>query len=213
MRRLFILVFGVVLLTVPRALCAAPASPPVPPFDSPFDDTDPAINQAEVTRQVASFLQALDAQWGTTQEAIRARVSGTLEREDHGALIYTRTIADHGVLEGYDFRDGSLMRGQYVFLQRPVNALNEFIDYYAAVKECLVALYGPPAEDRTIWENDLYQPLPDYWGIAVQIGHLRYAATWETAEGTLTMELTGNHHSRLTIDYRSKIFLENQQTA
>ena len=123
-------------------------------------------------------------------------------------LVVAGHFADHGVLEGYDFREGSLIAGQYVLLQRPVNGLNEFIDYYHALKTALTEQYGQPGEDQTLWSNDLYQPLPDYWGIAVQMGHLRYAASWNTSDGIVTVELTGNHHSRLKIEYRSAASLE-----
>jgi hypothetical protein len=34
------------------------------------------------------------------------------------------------------------------------------------------------------------------------IGHLRYHAAWETPEGTLTLNLTGNQYSRLSMEYR-----------
>jgi hypothetical protein len=54
-----------------------------------------------------------------------------------------------------------------------------------------------------VWDNDLYQPVPDYWGVAVLIGHLHYHAAWETAEGTITLELTGNRHSRLFLEYKN----------
>jgi hypothetical protein len=67
----------------------------------------------------------------------------------------------------------------------------------------LNALYGEPQLDRVVWDNDLYQPLPDYWGVAVMIGHLHYHAAWETAEGTITLELTGNRHSRLFLEFKS----------
>jgi hypothetical protein len=43
------------------------------------------------------------------------------------------------------------------------------------------------------------------------IGHLEYNATWRTAEGTISIELTGDRHSRLTIDYRSQHFMEQEQ--
>lgn len=59
-------------------------------------------------------------------------------------------------------------------------------------------------QDQLVWSNDLYQLLPDYWGVVVQIGHLRYAARWETPEGTISIELTGNHHSRLMIEYQQR---------
>jgi len=189
------------------------ASDSSPESRIPFDDADPAVNQDALAREVQTFLETLDGRWGASPETIRTRVIGRLERDDRDVLIYTRTLADHGVLEGYDFRGGSLVRGQYVYLQRPVNGLNEFIDYYAAVKRVISDLYGAPAVDHTIWDNDLYQPLPDYWGVAVQMGHLRYAATWEMAAGVITMELTGNHHSRLTIEYRSTAFTGSTSAA
>jgi hypothetical protein len=177
------------------------------------DDDDQSVMQAEVTGQIEVFLQRLHSHWGMNQDAIRGRVTGLLAREDSGTLVFARHVADHDVLEGYDFREGSLVRGQYVFLQQPVNGLNEFIDCYAAVKHSLSTRYGAPAQDDTIWNNDLYQPLPDYWGVAVQIGHLRYAATWETADGTITIELTGNHHSRLMIEYRCRGLADRPQAA
>lgn len=208
----FVLIAGLLLLPGGLRAETFPAIA-ASPFDIPFDDVDPAVTQAEVTKQIDAFLQNLDAHWGKDRETIRGRVAGTVEREDGGTLVYARALAEHDVLEGYDFRDGSLVRGQYVVLQRPVNGLNEFIDYYAAVKQSLIASYGAPSLDQTIWDNDLYQPLPDYWGVAVQIGHLRYAASWDTAEGTISIELTGNHHSRLMVEYRSKDFVEASQTA
>jgi hypothetical protein len=169
----------------------------------PFDEKDQATLQAEVTKQVLTFLQRVEAHWGQQPEALRLSVAGTVERDGEGKLIYLRNLADHGVLEGYEFHHESLVRGQYVLLQRPLNGLNEFIGYYRILKEQLTTTYGSPTNDRTVWDNDLYKPVPDYWGVAVLIGHLHYHATWETADGTITLELTGNQHSRLFLEYRS----------
>ena len=214
MRHCVLLILIGVVVGWPLALWADSAPLlPLPTFDVPFDDHDPAATQRDITHQIAAFLKNVQTHWGENQESIRKTVAGDLDRDDRSALVYTRTVADHRILEGYDFRDGALLRGQYLFLQRPVNGLNEFIDYYTAVKQSLIALYGAPLQDQTIWENNLYQPLPDYWGVAVQTGHLRYAAKWETVDGTLTIELTGNHHSRLMIEYRNNNFSENAQTA
>jgi hypothetical protein len=80
------------------------------------------------------------------------------------------------LLEGYEFRHESLVRGQYILLQQPINGLNEFIEYYRTLKALLTAKYGDPTNDQTVWDNDLYQPVPDYWGVAVLIGHLHYHA-------------------------------------
>lgn len=212
MRTVFALVLGAILVGLPIEL-RADSNPlqPGPTIEIPFDD-DPAVMQAEMERQVLTFLRSVQTHLGQSQETIRRSITGPIERDERGTLVYARRLSDHAVLEGYNFRDGGLVRGEYLCLQRPVNGLNEFIDYYAAVKQSLIASYGIPVQDQLVWDNDLYQPLPDYWGVAVQIGHLRYAARWETPEGTISIELTGNHHSRLLIEYRSKDFIENAQT-
>ena len=209
MRRTLAFIFISILTVLPASLNAESVVPlPPPTFDVPFDDIDPVVAQAELTQHIALFLNKLQQYWGSGSEVLRNTVTGDIERDEREALVVATRFADHGVLEGYDFREGALIAGQYLVLQRPVNGLNEFIDYYGALKTALTNTYGPPAEDQSVWSNDLYQPLPDYWGIAVQMGHLRYAASWTTSDGLVTIKLTGNHHSRLTIDYRSSASLE-----
>ncbi len=174
-----------------------------PPASAPFDDVDEATLQAEVIQQVLDFLDRLHRHWGEEPERIKTLVE-PIARQDENTLITLRNLQEHGVVEGYEFRKGSLACGQYVVLQRPLNGLNEFIGYYTSLKQALIAAYGEPGLDRVVWDNDLYQPVPDYWGVAVMIGHLRYHATWETADGTITLELSGNRHSRLSLEYRSR---------
>ena len=205
MRTFLTIMLGAVLVGLPIE-SRADSSPilPAPTLEIPFDDDDPAVMQAEMERQVSTFLQSVETRLGQSRETLRRSITGSLERDEHDTLVYGRRLSDHAVLEGYSFLDGGLVRGQYLCLQRPVNGLNEFIDYYAAVKQSLIASYGTPAQDQVVWDNDLYQPLPDYWGVAVQIGHLRYAARWETPEGTISIELTGDHHSRLAVEYQQR---------
>ena len=213
MRHLLAVALLLLLAEPPHEVLADPIpTPPVPVDDMTFDDRAEATTQVMVAQEVLTFLATAQSYWGQNQATLRGAVTGELVRDDQGQLIYSRTLADHGVLEGYDFHDGSLVRGQYLFLQRPINRLNEFIDYYAAVKQALIEWYGTPTQDQVLWENDLYQPLPDYWGVAVMIGYLRYAATWATPEGTIAISLTGDRHSKLKIDYRSHGFLEHDQT-
>jgi hypothetical protein len=209
MYRFLAFILSAILSIAPASLRAETSAPlPPPTFDVHFDDIDPVIAQTELTRHIAVFLNRLQTYRGSSPEAIRDQVTGDIERNERETLVVAKHFADHGVLEGYDFQEGSLVAGQYLVLQRPVNGLNEFIDYYSALKTSLTHTYGQPTEDQSVWKNDLYQPLPDYWGIAVQMGHLRYAARWETPDGIITIELTGNHHSRLAIDYRSNASLE-----
>ncbi len=204
MRDLIALLLAIILVGFTPFAWANPEDAPASStFTIPFDEEDEATLQAEVTRQVLTFLQTVQAHWGQHPKALRQSVAGEVERDEEGKLIYLRNLSDHGVLEGYEFRHESLVRGQYILLQRPLNGLNEFIGYYRTLKEQLTAAYGSPTNDQTVWDNDLYQPVPDYWGIAVLIGHLHYHAAWETEDGTITLELTGNRHSRLFLEYRS----------
>ena len=209
MCRFLVVLLGAILSVLPALLNAETGKTlPPPTFDIPFDDIDPVVAQAELNGHITTFLNRLQDHWGSSPEVLRDQVTGDIERNERETLVVAKHFADHGVLEGYDFQEGSLVAGQYLVLQRPVNGLNEFIDYYEALKTSLTEHYGQPSEDRTVWTNDLYQPLPDYWGIAVQMGHLRYAASWTTSDGIVTIELNGNHHSRLTINYRSAASLE-----
>lgn len=203
MRRLFPLLLGTAVMAFPVIGLAEPADFQPPPATAPFDDVDDVTLQAEVTKQALAFLDTLHRHWGEAPARLRTAVSGDIERDEQGKLIYLRNIHDHGVLEGYEFRQESLVRGQYIVLQRPLYGLNEFIGYYTSLKRALSALYGEPQLDRVVWDNDLYQPIPDYWGVAVMIGHLHYHATWETAEGTIALELTGNRHSKLFLEFKS----------
>lgn len=200
--RIFLLI-GLTILVPVSGRGELPVFGP-PAAAAPFDDIDEATLQAEVTRRVLAFLDILQRHWGQGPERLRSVVAGPVDREEESTLIYLRNVHDHGVLEGYEFQKGSLARGQYVLIQRPLNGLNEFIGYYTALKQALSTAYGEPKLDRVVWDNDLYHPLPDYWGVAVMIGHLRYQAVWETADGTLTLDLRGNRYSRLSMEYRAR---------
>lgn len=197
------------VLTVVCVLMApavrAETGPPTPPptYDIPFDDYDETLIQTEMASQVAAFLETMQRHHGAGAAALRHALHGDLASDEPGKLIFRRSLADHGVIEGYEFKNDALVRGEYRCLQQPINSLNEFIGYYTAVKAALVKVLGAPLQDETVWSNDLYQALPDYWGVAVLIGHLRYAARWDTPQGSISVELTGNRHSRLVIEYHS----------
>ena len=202
MRGWTLVLIGMMLL-VPASGRGEVADFAPPAASAPFDEVDEATLQARVTAQTLAFLDRLQQHWGQGPDRLRTVVTGVpAERVDDTALIYLRNLNDHGILEGYEFQRGSLARGQYLIIQQPLNGLNEFIGYYAALKDALSAAYGKPELDRVVWDNDLYHPLPEYWGVAVMIGHLRYHAAWETAEGTLTLDLNGNQYSRLSVEYR-----------
>lgn len=214
MRMVLTFILSLTLFGLPSQLRAESDPSLAPPnIEIPVEENDPADLQAEMERQVLAFLQSVQARWGQSQEIIRRTLTGRIELDEHGTLVYARTLSDHAVLEGYNFRDGRLVRGQYLCLQRPVNDLNEFIDYYAALKLSLIGLYGLPSQDRMVWKDDSFKPLPDYWGMAVMMGHLHFVSTWDIPEGSISLTLTGNRHSQLTLDYENRTFPEPERIA
>lgn len=214
MRTLAGFLIGLSLIgTASLAWADAGTALPPPIYDIPFDDFDEATTQAEIAAQVTAFLETMQRHHGKSEAALRTVLPSDVANDEHGKLIFLRNLADHGVIEGYEFKEGALVRGEYRCLQQPINGLNEFIGYYGAVKAALMKELGAPLQDDTLWENDLYQSLPDYWGVAVLIGHLRYAARWDTPNGIISLELTGNRHSRLIIEYQSaESFAHRKQT-
>lgn len=167
----------------------------------------------DVERSTRQFVEFLQAHWGKGKEQVKSDETGSLAREREGQLVYAWNVAEHAALAGYQFHANKLVRGKYVLLQRPILDLNEFIDYYARIKAVLNLVYGQPQDDQAIWLNDLYRPLPEYWGVAVLIGHLTYSASWETPAGRITLGLSGDHYGKLVLDYRSKDFQSGTEEA
>ncbi len=200
-----LLIAAAIVLSALTTAAEETVLPPSPAFPIPFDEVDEATLQAEVSRQASLFLHTLHSHWGQDRTALRGFVEGQIGQDEQGKLVYLRSLSDHDVLEGYEFRQESLVQGRFVVLQRPLNSLNEFIGYYNTLKRMVNAAYGLPEQDRIVWENDLYQPVPDYWGVAVMIGYLHYHATWETDDGTISLDLTGNRHSKLSLGYKRRV--------
>src|SRR5262249_24507487 len=89
-------------------LAARPPTLPSPTSDIPCDDDAEATTQVMVAQEVLTFLVTAQSYWGHNETALRDAVTGELVRDDQGILIYRHSLGDHAVLEGYEFRDGSL---------------------------------------------------------------------------------------------------------
>ncbi len=72
-------------------------------------------------------------------------------------------------------------------------------------------MHGIPRNDHAIWNNDLYELLPDYRGVEVLIGHLTHSASWDSPTGHISLSLSGERHSKLLLDCRSKDFRNRKE--
>lgn len=154
------------------------------------DESDWVGAKNQVATSMLQFSESLTERWGMPQEVKEGGYPG----------IDLRDVAGYPALIGHRYEQQGLVGGQYVLYQRHQFASNEFIGHFLHVKDLLVRTYGTPRQDNVIWLNDLYQPLPGYWDVAVDIGHLVYSASWTTPTTCLALTLKGDTHTKLTLD-------------
>lgn len=176
---------------------AAYASPsefccPAPPMvGSPAEDEAEWLGTKEtVAASMLGFSESWAGRWGMPGD----------ERQDGTPLVDVREVAGYPALFGRRFEQRELVGAQYVLYQRRRFASNEFIDHFRHVKEALTRTYGAPRHDDTFWLDDLYRPVPGFWDVAVDLGHLVYSASWTTPTTCLALTLQGGTHTKLVLD-------------
>ena len=101
------------------------------------------------------------------------------------------------------FVNGMFYMSIYSFAQEHADN-NKFITDLYALEKLLSTKYGNPFEANEYWLNDRYKDDHAYHGIAVALGHYSIFRSWQDAETTLTLQLTGdNHEIRLSLIYKS----------
>src|SRR5580658_510496 len=169
------------------------------------------------------------ATWGMTQAQVMATESDRPAevRLENGETIVkydkydsARTAELAGRLL-YIFVNDKLVRAKYVS-NTEHSDLNDFIADFRAVEPILMEKYGKPADERAVWEDDLYQqerlpyldqdralpadilPSDQHAGLAVSLGNLRLITQRSSAHTKITHALTGAN-SRIVhqIEYRS----------
>jgi hypothetical protein len=166
------------------------------------------------------------ATWGMTSAQVMATEPDQPSeiRVDNGESIVrydTVRTAEMGGRLIYIFANDKLVRAKYVSNAVHVD-LNDFIVDFQAVEPVLIEKYGKPANERAVWENDLYQqerlpyldqdraltsdilPSDQHAGLSVSLGYLRLFTQRTNADTKIIHALTGENH-RIThqIEYRS----------
>ena len=166
------------------------------------------------------------ATWGMSQAQVMAtEPDHPVEvRQENGEVVVRYDPAKTADLTGrliYFFVHNRLVRAKYVSSAEHVE-LNDFIVDFRALEPVLMEKYGKPANERAVWENDLYQqerlpyldqdralpsdilPSDPNVGLSVSLGYLRLYTQRSNAHTKIVHTLTGRDH-RIThqVEYRS----------
>jgi len=158
------------------------------------------------SNEVQSHGKFRNATWGMSADQVRKLEQGEPVHDKDDVIGYSTSVVGLDCWAAYFFVDDKFVRGRYVINEAHSN-LNDFINDFENLKQALSKKYGQPSFDNKNWRNDLYQDDFDKWGFAISLGHLVYAASWETEDSDIYLSLTGeNYETSLLIEYASKAF-------
>ena len=142
--------------------------------------------------------------WGMTQDEVIGSEEKMVPVEKTRHLIrYKIQILDKNVELLYLFALDKLIGSSYKLDDNYLNS-QHFITTYNKFKQALVRKYGRPDEEITDWLNETYKINRTKWGLALSLGHTKYASIWNTDHTTIESNLRESDHNVLCfIEYRS----------
>jgi hypothetical protein len=155
--------------------------------------------------------------WGMSPDRVKAMEGAPLllERADSSgaALVYGDSLRGLGVRVTFSFLDDQLVGVEYRVTQSHADPADYIVDYHA-LRAALVEESGPPADEQTVWKEDLFREDPHYWGIAVGAGELVKWARWRTPRSRVALLLTRSDDGiSLTVEYRTADLAIREQEA
>lgn len=146
--------------------------------------------------------------WGMTPEEVQQKENLDLIIEDTETLMYRTSLASIDCYLFYGFTDKKLCSAMYSMDKDHVNQ-NQYVEDFLKLKNLLIQKYGSPIRDEEIWRRSLYKDNPEQKGLAISIGDLILASTWETTRTKISIVLWGdNFKIKHAIQYQSKEYEE-----
>ena len=145
--------------------------------------------------------------WGMSQEAVidSEEKIDPVEKTDN-LIKYKTQILGKNVELIYLFAQNKLIGSSYRLDENYIVS-QRFIRTYKRFKQALMEKYGQPEKETTSWLNDTYKNDRNKWGLALSLGHIVYAALWNTPNATIECSLRGEDFYILClVEYKSKDF-------
>jgi len=131
--------------------------------------------------------------WGASKAEVK-KIEGTPFSENGESLLYIKKVPvnwDRDCVVKYEFVDGKLVTGLYMFIfDRYIDA-NSYISDFNKLKEILTSKYGKPKKDsiivRSSFDRSLVLRSP---GLFLEAGAIAYMAEWTTTKTRVRLVLT-----------------------
>ena len=145
-----------------------------------------------------------NTRWGMTQdEVINAEEKMDPVEVTENVIQYKTQILENNVELRYVFADNKLVGAIYKLADNYLNS-DHFRNTYAKFKNALIKKYGQPEEEKTDWINNTYKNNRKKWGLALSLGHVEYASSWNTQKTKIACSLREeNYYVLCLIEYWS----------
>jgi hypothetical protein len=93
---------------------------------------------------------------------------------------------------GYVFADNKLAKAKYSFIAQYTDK-NKYIHNYKKIRDILIDKYGKAEDERTVWQDRMYEDNRLNWGTALSLGHLEFSSLWQDADTAIQLRLQGSN--------------------
>jgi len=133
--------------------------------------------------------------WGMNKAQV-VRIEGRPDQQDDsGSLViiqYAEKISDMDCMIGYVFADNKLAWAKFSFLGKYTDK-NQYIYNYRKIKDILVEEHGKAEDEKTLWQDSLYEDDRPNWGLALSLGHLEFNSLWKDSDTEIQLRLYGGN--------------------
>jgi hypothetical protein len=147
--------------------------------------------------------------WGDDIKKIKNLEKSELVSKEKEMLAFYGSLAAEDVLIKYDFADGKLCIGSYLFRNK-YSSVTDNLKLYEKLKADLSSKYGALIGGDEKWYNDTFRFNSSLKEMAILSGHLEYNGHWENdrTQINLVLKKGKEYKSDLILIYRSKILYQ-----
>ena len=162
------------------------------------ESTEIITDNVEIVRDV-TFRNAV---WGDSTEQVKATETADFIYGNEDALLFEGNLLGYDCDILYQFDNGALYNGGYMFPDLYTNA-GQYIAAYDSIKKTLYEKYGDSIEDDVIelQSTDLIEMAGP--ANALKYGYVAYRAKWKTEETDITLAMmSSNYEITLLLSYQ-----------
>jgi hypothetical protein len=133
--------------------------------------------------------------WGMNKAQV-VRIEGIPDHQENSGglsvIQYAKRISDMDCMIGYVFADNKLAKAKYSFIAQYTDK-NKYIHNYKKIRDILIDKYGKAEDERTVWQDRMYEDNRLNWGTALSLGHLEFSSLWQDADTAIQLRLQGSN--------------------